>query len=338
MKSVYQLREHFFSCFLFCLLLVLPTIANAGSSNLSRIVVAYQPGDANSQGIVKQAGWFNEVDGIKVVYKDFRSGADVYRAMASGAIDFGLIGNAPFTIAVTHGAKYKALWWYDIGTTAEGLVVRKSSHLNEVSQLKGHTVATPFGSTADYMLHGALHVAGLRPSNVRLINANPQALLAGWERGDINAAYIWTPVLNELKAKGGKIIVYDKDLLKHGYLAGDLGVVSTSFLKDHPKVVRAWMKANVRAMNEIRNSPKEAYKIASKAYGVPANEIKVDFSGDLFPTGKEQLGPKYLGGLGEGLLHVAKLLAAEKLISAAKPASTYKAAVDLEPLRDALAH
>ena len=312
--------------------------AFAQADKMSQIVVAYQPGDANSQGIVKQEGWFNEVSGTPVVYKDFNSGSDVYRAMASGSVDMGLIGNAPFTIAVTQGAKYTAVWWYVVGMTAEGLVVRDSSSIHAVADLKGQKVATPFGSTSDFMLHGTLDSAGLKPQEARLLNLAPQAILAAWTRGDIDAAYIWEPVLSQLAKQNGKVIAVNKDLLPHGYLAGDIGFVKTSFLKDHPDVVMAWMRANMKAMDLIKSNRSEAVAVAAKAYGTSVDEMKATFDGDLFPTAQEQLGPEYLPGLGEQLSHVATLLASEKLVPDAATLDVYKGAVSVEPLQAALAH
>ena len=322
-------------------LLAAGMVLGAGSalaqSKMPQVVVAYQPGDANSQGIVKQQGWFSEVNGTPVVYKDFSSGADVYRAMASGAVDMGLIGNAPFTIAVTQGAKYTAVWWYVIGMTAEGLVVRDTSPIKAVADLKGKKVATPFGSTSDFMLHGTLDAAGLKPQEARLINLAPQAILAAWSRGDIDAAYIWEPVLGQLAKQNGKVIAFNKDLLSHGYLAGDVGFVKTSLLAEHPDVVKAWMRANIRAIDLIKTDPRQAEAIAAKAYGVSAEEIKATFEGDLFPNAQEQLGPEYLGGLGEQLGRVATLLASEKLVPEAAAPEVYRAAVSVQPLKDALA-
>ena len=311
--------------------------AYAQADKMSQVVVAYQPGDANSQGIVKQEGWFNEVGGTPVVYKDFNSGADVYRAMASGSVDMGLIGNAPFTIAVTQGAKYTAVWWYVVGMTAEGLVVRNSSSIHAVADLKGQKVATPFGSTSDFMLHGTLDSAGLKPQEAHLLNLAPQAILAAWSRGDIDAAYIWEPVLSQLSKQNGKVIAVNKDLLPHGYLAGDVGFVKTSLLKDHPDVVMAWMKANIKAMDLIKSNRSEAVEVAARAYGTSVDEMKSTFDGDLFPTAQEQLGPEYLPGLGQQLSRVATLLASEKLVPDAAAPDVYTGAVSVEPLKAALA-
>lgn len=317
-------------------LLLMASPALAQAEKMSQIVVAYQPGDASSQGIVKQEGWFTEVSGTPVVYKDFNSGADVYRAMASGAVDMGLIGNAPFTIAVTQGAKYTAVWWYVVGMTAEGLVVRDPSPIHSVADLKGQKVATPFGSTSDFMLHGTLDAAGLKPQEARLINLAPQAILAAWTRGDINAAYIWEPVLGQLAKQNGRIIAFNKDLLSKGYLAGDVGFVKTSLLREHPEVVKAWMMANIRAMDLIKTDRTKAEEVAAKAYGSSIDEMKATFEGDLFPTAQEQLGPEYLGGLGDKLYQIATLLASEKLVPEAAAPEVYKAAVSVEPLKAAM--
>lgn len=322
-------------------LLVMGMVLAAGQAvaqaKMSEIVVAYQPGNATSQGIIKQEGWFTEVNGTPVVYKNFNSGADVYRAMASGAVDMGLIGNAPFTIAVTQGAKYTAVWWYVVGVTGEGLVTRNSSPIRTVADLKGQRIATPFGSTADYMLHGTLTTAGLKPQDARLVNLAPQAILAAWSRGDIDAAYIWEPVLSQLVKQDGRVIAFNKDLLQHGYVAGDVGFVKTSLLKEQPDVVKAWMRANIQAVDLLKTDPAGAVGIAAKAYGTSPDEMKEMFGGNLFPSAQEQLGPEYLAGLGEQLSRVAALLATKGLITEAAAPDVYKAAVSVEPLKAAVA-
>ncbi|CAM5688917.1 hypothetical protein SPURM210S_03674 [Streptomyces purpurascens] len=36
-------------------------------------------------------------------------------------------------------------------------------------------------------------LVGLKPSDGELIDLQPQPLLAAWQRGDIDAAYVWLP-------------------------------------------------------------------------------------------------------------------------------------------------
>ncbi len=88
----------------------------------------------------------------------------------------------------------------------EALVARKASGITDVAGLKGKTVATPFASTSHYSLLAALEQAGLKASDVKLIDLQPQPILAAWQRGDIDAAYVWLPTLDELRETGVQLI------------------------------------------------------------------------------------------------------------------------------------
>jgi len=305
--------------------------SGGGGTGGGTIVVAYQPQDINSQGIAKTL--FTKYKNYTIEYKDFSSGADVYRAMQSGAVDFGLIGNAPYTIAISKGSDYKATWLYDVGTTGEALVVRQGKGINTVKDLKGQKIAVPFGSTADYMVRGTLEAAGLKPNDVKLINLAPAAMQAAWQRGDIDAAYIFNPVLDQLVAMNGTVIATDQDLSQKGYLAADLGVVKASLLKSDPDLVNAWMKANVDAVNMIKNDPPKAVEVSSKAYGVDAKTIQSAFDGYQLPTKDQVLAPNMLPAVGKGLYTIAQLLKEEGLVGSVGPSTTYEQAVDATVLQ-----
>ena len=63
----------------------------------------------------------------------------------------------------------------------------------------------PFASTSHYSLLNALKQAGLKESDVKLLDLEPNDIHAAWKRGDIDAAYVWYPELNNL-VKDGKIL------------------------------------------------------------------------------------------------------------------------------------
>lgn len=314
------------------LVLGLAACGTGSGSGDGDIVVAWQSGVVNTQGIAKS--FFTEFDGRDVVYKDFKSGADVYRAMQSGSVDIGLIGNAPFTVAVTQDADFKALWVYDIGTTGEGLVVSRDSGVTDVSGLEGKTVATPFGSTADYMLRGALAEHDVDPTGVKIVNMDPPSISAAWERGDLDAAYIWVPVLSEALADDGELLVADEDLIDAGYVAGDLGVVSQDLLDDNPGLVHAWMSANEKAATMVKRDPERAIGIASKAYGVSEGRIKDSYAGLRLPTAQEQLDKKYLTLIAGSMSDIASVLEKNELLGKPADADTYDAAIDTSFLKD----
>ncbi len=63
----------------------------------------------------------------------------------------------------------------------------------------------PFISTTHYSLLSALKHWGIKPGQVQIINLQPPAIIAAWQRGDIDGAYVWAPAVNELE-KEGKVL------------------------------------------------------------------------------------------------------------------------------------
>ncbi len=73
-------------------------------------------------------------------------------------------------------------------------MARNGTGINTVADLRGKRVATAFASTAHYSLLAALAQAGVNPADVDIIDLQPQASLAAWQRGDVDAVYTWRKV------------------------------------------------------------------------------------------------------------------------------------------------
>ncbi|KPC86881.1 ABC transporter substrate-binding protein, partial [Streptomyces sp. NRRL F-6602] len=114
-----------------------------------------------------------------------------------GAVARGVSGSSPIP--------YKVAFILDVAGENEALVARKGTGITTVAGLKGKKVATPFASTSHYSLLAALEEAGLKASDVELLDLQPQPILAAWERGDIDAAYVWLPTLDELRETGTQL-------------------------------------------------------------------------------------------------------------------------------------
>ncbi len=60
----------------------------------------------------------------------------------------------------------------------------------------------PFVSTTHYSLLAALKHEGVDPKSVEILNLRPPEIAAAWERGDIDAAYVWDPALGQIRTSG----------------------------------------------------------------------------------------------------------------------------------------
>lgn len=90
--------------------------------------------------------------------------------------------------------------------TAESLIVRSGAGVTKLTDLKGKRVAVPVGSTAHFLLMGAIKHSGLAEGDVTVISMPPDQIAAAWQQDAIDAAFIWQPVQSELLKKG-KLLV-----------------------------------------------------------------------------------------------------------------------------------
>ena len=181
--------------------------------------------------IVKNNRWLEEaLPDYNIKWTKFDSGADVNTAFIAKELDFGALGSSPVArgLSAPLNIPYKVAFVLDVAGDNEALVARNGAGIDTIAELKGKRVATPFASTAHYSLLAALSQNGLSPSDVQLVDLQPQAILAAWDRGDIDAAYTWLPTLDDLR-KSGKDLITSRQLAKDGKPTLDLGAVSDDF-------------------------------------------------------------------------------------------------------------
>ena len=169
------------------------------------ITIGYQA-IPNGDLVVKHEGWLEEA------FPDTRSSgscstraARSTRRSSAGSIDFGLAGSSPVSRALAQPIEYQVPWIHDVIGKAEALVV--VTDIASIDDLKGKTIATPFASTAHYSLLAALEDAGLPETDVKIIDAEPDAIYAAWTAKHIDGAYVWNPNLAKLVDEGGKVLV-----------------------------------------------------------------------------------------------------------------------------------
>ena len=107
---------------------------------------------------------------------------------------------------MSRGEPLELFWILDYIGAAEALVAKNGSGINSVADLKGKKIAMPFNSTTHFHTMVALEQAKMNPADVQILNMRPPEVRAAWQRGDIQATFIWDPVLAEVK-KDGKVII-----------------------------------------------------------------------------------------------------------------------------------
>lgn len=265
------------------------------------VVIGYQDmvvpwRSAQASGAVEKA------TGYKVTYRKLASGADVIRALASGSIDIGEAGSSPIAAGLSQGVDISLFWILDNINDAEALVARNGSGVTSLADLKGKKVGLPFVSTSHFHLLVALHQSGVDPSTVRIVNLRPPEVAAAWDRGDIDATYIWDPVLAKVK-KNGKVLVTSGQVARQtGQATFDGFVVTKAFARANRPFLTAFVKllANTDAQYREHASAWTAdspqVNAVAQETGAAVADIPASLALYAFPTLEQQASTTWLGG------------------------------------------
>ena len=230
------------------------------------VTVAYQT-SAEPAKVAQADNTFAKASGANVDWRKFDSGAAIVRALASGDVQIGNLGSSP-------------------------LAVKKS--ITKPEDLIGKRIAVPFISTTHYSLLAALKHWGIKPGQVQIINLQPPAIIAAWQRGDIDGAYVWAPAVNELE-KEGTVLTDSEKVGQWGAPTLDVWVVRKDFAEKHPEVVKAFAKSAIDAQQPYISNPDEWLKHPanleklSRLSGVPEADVPGLVKGNTYLTPAQQI-------------------------------------------------
>jgi taurine transport system substrate-binding protein len=176
------------------------------------VVIAYQTG-VDPGKLAQADGDYERNSNRAIEWKKFDSGSDVVNALASGNVVIGNIGSSPFAAAASRNLPIDTFLITSRLGDSEALVVSNRSGIKEPRDLIGKTIAVPFVSTTHYSLLCALKNWGISEDQTKIINLRPPEIAAAWARGDIDATYVWEPVLGKVKANGTVLTEGDPDTI-----------------------------------------------------------------------------------------------------------------------------
>ena len=172
--------------------LLLGAIASASAQTTLR--VGDQKG--NSQAVMEAAGVLRDVP-YKIEWKEFPAAAPLLEALGAGAIETGLVGDAPFTFAAAANVPVKAIG--AIRQSQEGLaiLVPGGSPVHGFEDLRGKKIATGRGSIGHQLILAALESKGWSASDVQIVFLAPSDAKVAYTQGSVDAWSTWEPYVSQ---------------------------------------------------------------------------------------------------------------------------------------------
>ena len=227
----------------------------------------------NDEGIAKAEGYFEDEMGVLIEIVQFESGKAINQAMVSGAVDFGLTGSGSAVLGIASGIPIEMIWIHETLGSVESLVAKSDLNATSLEDLKGKNIGVPFASTAHYSLLRAITASGFEETDFALIDLQPSDLFAAWQRGDIDAAYIWEPTLSELLADGN-IVLHSGDVAEMGYMTANVEIVRSEFGEAYPEIVEKYIACIDKAVTLYREDPEQAIAIIAEQLNITEESAK----------------------------------------------------------------
>jgi sulfonate transport system substrate-binding protein len=171
---------------------LLGAVASAAAQTTLR--VGDQKG--NSQAVMEAAGVLKDVP-YKIEWKEFPAAAPLLEALGAGAIETGIVGDAPFTFAAAADVPVKAIG--AIRQSQEGLaiLVPRESPVHDFNDLRGKKIATGRGSIGHQLVLAALEARGWSLSDVQIVFLAPSDAKVAYTQGSVDAWSTWEPYVSQ---------------------------------------------------------------------------------------------------------------------------------------------
>lgn len=225
--------------------------------------------------VAKDRGFFTN-RGLDVQFKSFSNPGDTLPALAAGKLDVGLTTLHNLALLTgTADADMVAVYLIDSSNGADAVVAKKE--IASVADLKGHSVAATLGEVNHMLLMTALESAGLKESDIKLVDMSADDGGAAFVAGKVDAAVTWEPWVTKA-TNGGGHVVFSSAQIPDTIL--DSVVVPRTALTSRAQVLRDFVAAIDEGVQFVRAHPEQAAPLIAKRLNVPPAEVSGMLAGD----------------------------------------------------------
>ncbi len=209
---------------------------------------------------------------LDVSTKVFTNGPLQIQALGTGDLDFGYIGPGAMWLPASGKAKVVAL-----NTLGNADRVIAQAGITSLADLKGKKIGVPAGTSGDMILTLGLESVGLTKKDVSIVPMDPATIVTAFASKKIDAAGIWYPLLNSIKARVPDLVELGKDSdfssvmpFPTAYVAGN------DVVKDHEQTVSEVLDVLKEAMQYRSDHPEETIKATAGFLKLKEADVAAD--------------------------------------------------------------
>jgi ABC-type nitrate/sulfonate/bicarbonate transport system substrate-binding protein len=248
---------------------VLMNSCNSGRKDSAEVRVAYLQIIPSLPIFVAQEQHFFEKENLRLTPVVLGSSNDLANAMIAGQADIlpatSLVPIIHLEIQSPGRVRVFSASRMNESNALDKIIVRDSSSLHTIEDLKGKKVGVFPGTAPSLMLASFFRKRRVDPATVSLVQLPPQAQITSLQSGAVDALFSYEPVTTTALAQGGYRQLFGSvyaDLLNPCPIGAS--VISRDFERKHPKLAAGAVRALQQGVDFMATHPVESRVLLSK--------------------------------------------------------------------------
>lgn len=236
----------------------------------------------------KTAAW--KAAGLNLETIDFPSGRGAMQALLAGSADFATATDTPVVFAALRGLKPVVLASYSRYSLDMKVTVRTDRDIDPATpaSLKGKRIGTLLGTSGQYMLDRFLNMAGLKMTDIEVVNMKPADLVTATATGELDG-FAWTSRAARLAAKqsNGQTTTMNQDGFEKHFQSHQLLLTNENVVKERPEILKPAVNAILAAEDYMSKNANWPEQITERTK-TPVEEINKSISAYEFQVRFDQ--------------------------------------------------
>jgi len=226
--------------------------------------------------LARDRGW---LDPTQVELVSANGSADSLQALRSNRVQAAGLTLDEALLAHAGGVPLSILMVFDISLGADMLVAQP--HVRDLGDLRGRQIGYETGSVGELMLTEALRAAGLRRSDVRLLQVPVIGQAAAWRARVVDALITFEPMATRLLAMGARRLFDSRQI--PDTIVDVLAVRQDALGWSQRSVWQHVIEGHFRAVEHLTLNPHDAAQRMATHLELPASQVLSAYRGLALP-------------------------------------------------------
>lgn len=209
-------------------------------------------------------------EGLAVTLDMQPFGKDALETMLAGNAEFAIAASLPVSAVILNGAEPRLLATIARSEQSQVVVANGKHGITKPADLRGKIVAVKFGTTLQFYLDVMLTDAGVRSSEVRLLDLDTPQALGALRSGAIDATVQFSPLAGDSLESPTLAPTFFSPMLYTMHW----NLISTGRdLKARPAIAEKLLRALIAAQEFALDNPDQAVTITARRTGMTAEDL-----------------------------------------------------------------